>query len=97
VQVVHVAESLIQAQLVLGFLRAHGIEAWLENEALWGVRGEVGFDRASAPKVLVRDGDHERAAALVAEGVRGASDADAGDAPGAEDDAGTEGTEEPSA
>jgi hypothetical protein len=67
VKVVHVARNPMEAQLVAGFLRSRGIEAFVENESLWNVRGEVPMDAGSAPTVLVRDSDHARAVQLLGE------------------------------
>ena len=66
-QLVHVAKNLIEAHLVAGFLESAGIEAFVDNEMLQGVRVEVGMDASSAPRVFVRDEDHARAVQLLAD------------------------------
>lgn len=68
---VHVARNPLEAELMVGFLQAHGVEAWAEGQDLWAVRGEVAMDAASAPRVVVRDGDHERASALLGQHLPG--------------------------
>lgn len=70
---VHVARNLAEAHLIAGFLGANGVEAFVTNENLWAVRGEIPMDASTAPGVVVRDGDHDRAKALLGERLAGGS------------------------
>lgn len=75
VKLLHAARNPLEAHLVAEFLKENGVPAFVENECLWGVRGEMAMDLGSAPRVLVRDEDHAKAAALLAERwAGGASD-----------------------
>ena len=56
------------AHAVCGYLEAHGIEAIVQGEELWGGRGELAFDMNTAPSVwVVTDEDAERARRLIDE------------------------------
>lgn len=70
-KVVHVAQNPMEAELVAGFLRSRGVEAFVANGNLWSVRGEVPMDSGSAPTVSVRDSDHARALQLLGEDLPG--------------------------
>ena len=69
--VLRTAQSPMEAELIAGFLRSAGIDAFVDNVNLWTVRGEVAMDAGSLPRVLVRDADHARAAELLAQGTPG--------------------------
>jgi len=71
VKLVHVARNPAEAHLVAGFLNSQGVEAFVDNENLWAVRGEIPLDAGSAPSVFVRDEDHARARQLLGEGFAG--------------------------
>ena len=64
---VHVGRNPLEAHVVAEFLKDRGIQAFVDNECLWGVRGEMAMDAGSAPRVFVRDEDHARARQLLAE------------------------------
>ncbi|MCE9637668.1 MAG: DUF2007 domain-containing protein [Planctomycetes bacterium] len=70
-RLLYVAKNLMDAHLVAGLLESNGIQAYVGNESLWGVRGEVGMDAGSAPNVSVRDEDHARAKQLLGEDLPG--------------------------
>jgi hypothetical protein len=72
---VHVARNPLDASVVAEFLKENGVEAFVDDECLWGVQGEAGVDGAPASRVFVRDEDHPRAERLLAERwVGGAAD-----------------------
>ena len=62
-----VAKDPMEANLIVGYLSACGIEAWTQGEMLFGVRAEIGMGSSSAPTVVVRDEDHVRAQAALGE------------------------------
>jgi hypothetical protein len=62
---VHIAENPGAAEVVRGLLGSAGIPAIVEGEMLFGVRAEVGLNRASLPSVHVRDQDVEAAVELL--------------------------------
>lgn len=67
----YVAKDLMDAHLMAGLLEANGIQAYVGNELLQGVRPEVGMDAGSSPTVFVRDEDHARAKQLLGEDLPG--------------------------
>lgn len=72
---VFTAGAPAEAHLVAGLLEEAGIRCIVEGEMLFGVRGEVGFTPASAPRVCVRDEDAERAIAVIEPRARRAAEA----------------------
>ena len=70
-KVVHVAQDPMNAHLIAGFLMSRGVQAFVGNEAIFGVLGEVGFGSGSKPTVSVADGDYVKAKQLLGEDLPG--------------------------
>jgi hypothetical protein len=62
---VYAAKDPPDAHLMVAYLAAHGIDAEVEGEALWGARGDLPLGSAAAPQVLVDDADADRARELI--------------------------------
>lgn len=64
----YTADNPIEAHLLRGFLEAHGIEALVQGDHLFGGRGEIPLTFDTLPTVwAVRPSEHARAQSLLAE------------------------------
>lgn len=69
---VYIATNPLDAELVKGFLEAHGIEAVVRGNAVFALRGEVPMTPETLPTVwVVDDGAATRARELIDERHRG--------------------------
>ncbi|MCG8409607.1 MAG: DUF2007 domain-containing protein [Phycisphaerales bacterium] len=64
---IYSAETPLDAQLIRGLLNHEGIEAVVQGESLWTVRGELPFTTETSPSVWVREENAERARELIDE------------------------------
>lgn len=62
---IYLARDLSDAHLLKGLLEGDGIEAEVQGESLWKLRGEIPITEDTAPSVWVPDEDYDRAMALV--------------------------------
>ena len=62
---VYLAQDLSDAHLLKGFLEGEGIEAEVQGESLWKLRGEIPITDDTSPSVWVPDADYDRAMELV--------------------------------
>jgi hypothetical protein len=62
---VYLARDPQEAHLLVGLLKSHGIEAVVQGEELWGVRGELPFGASSAPSLWVAEEDALKAREIV--------------------------------
>lgn len=73
---VFTASHPTEAHLIVGLLGTAGIEAQVQNEALWGARGEVPPTPATLPTVWIADDTRvEEALALIGHHGTTATDA----------------------
>ena len=63
---VYVARDLSDAHLLKGFLKGENIEAEVQGESLWKLRGEIPITEDTNPAVwVIHDADYDRAMELV--------------------------------
>ncbi len=67
---VYSASTPTEAHMIQGFLETAGITAFVQGDALFGVRGGVPMNSETAPSVWVADADFEQASTLVADFFR---------------------------
>ncbi|MCA9959293.1 MAG: DUF2007 domain-containing protein [Chloroflexota bacterium] len=62
---VYVAAGPVQAHIFQDLLAAEGIEAVIQGEDLFGMRGELPLTNDTLPSIWVNEADYERARELV--------------------------------
>jgi len=76
---VYVAAGPVQAHMFKDLLEAEGIEAVIQGEDLFGMRGELPLTNDSLPSIWVKEVDYERARELVLDFEEGENPEAAGD------------------
>ena len=66
----YVAQNLMQAHLIRGFLDAEGILCVVRGEHLVALQGEVPITMDTLPSIWVAEEDRERARELIARALR---------------------------